>query len=1671
MSKCAVRIVNVDFYMSQPVQDLDVMYADFRGSSVSQVPVIRIFGSTDSGKKICLHVHGVFPYLYIPYDGSADVNILKYQIAVNIDKAINISFGQASSTAQHVYKIMLVSGIPFYGYHTREHQFFKIFLFNPILVRKVANMLQSEVILGRLYQPHESHIPYILQFMIDYNLHGMSKILLSDVKFRDNSTNSPPKQSMCELEADTLCENILNRLEISEGNLGINPGIAALWEDEKQRLRDKGEDSEIGTCLTLVTSQTEPTKSHLLFKQALSEKLCLYEDAKDKIDDSISVYPAETPHNKTLKNASFIEVHSPLSSGSLNESADLNATLDDDAKDLFEILQDLGRKNLEEEETDCILSQVQKEDDEEENDFDLSMSMAETTPFKSIVESLQGNEFDDSLDVTSVPQLDGQNDGSDEENEGKGRSMQKKCKYGALPIFVSSPAVNGRVLEQAPDKNPPGVDQVKRKLNFRFANTTICESTTECQYKSTNKERIYNINPWNKKLKTQKPHSSETKLSLGPTQDDTVSSPSEDKTIEEFSSSGEPKSNTDDTPQANHEQSEEEIFEDQKNTVPTLTAAELYDIQTNYRPKEGCSSKFTQDSQNSDTKSSDLFPVLEQESAQSTPQDLDTTITPDLYPTPDSISQNSNTRENKTRRIITPVLRPPTRAEVVSSLDQLNIPHVRYQTPFYSDPADATGSIEVGHRVLKIPTKTIMDLEDCKTRYDGIDAYRKTKMPANMKWTRENVNKIKLSYCSENSRIIEPVKHPPTRKEVEDWLKRQREPRKSEVKEAKKERVIIPGSPEDDNSEMELTLTLSPCEGNSGKCESPVLGKSSRKRKKRDDSCRITGKSLDNTYGFKVTPENLQEAKAVNEYQYVTIFVVEVHVDTRAELRPDPAYDSVQAIFFSVEEDGPEKRSTSGLIGVKVRVAEVDGDILCVENEEELFKEFVKLVQKWDPDILAGYQTELLSWGFLLERSQVLGNDLLQALSRIKEKTRSYSDEGLKITGRILLDFWRLLRHEIALQSYTFENIMYHLLHKRVPSYSFKQLTAWWNHPLYRHRTMSYYLLRTQGLLQILDHLDLVGRTSELARLFGILFFEVLSRGSQFRVESMMLRLAKPLNYIPVSPSVQQRAKMKAPEFLPLILEPESKLYVDPVIVLDFQSLYPSMIIAYNYCFSTCLGKVARLGKNTPFEFGATQLKVSRKTAKKLLEEDCLNFSPCGVAYVKKKVRDGILPRMLREILETRLMVKNSMKKNKEDKILQKVLHSRQLGLKLIANVTYGYTAANFSGRMPAVELADSVVSKGRETLQRAIDLVETTPEWHARVVYGDTDSLFVLIAGRSRSEAFEIGKKIADAVTNANPDPVKLKLEKIYQPCILQTKKRYVGYMYESPEQAEPVYDAKGIETVRRDGCPAVAKMLEKCIRILFETMDVSLVKKYVLRQFHKILTGRVSLQDLTFAKAYRGAGGYRPGACVPALELARKWTAFDRRHEPRRGERVPYVIVSGPPGVPLIRLVRSPYDFLNDASLRPNSIYYITKVIIPPVNRCFNLIGADLTGWFNQMPRRHFQYLRNASPVKRNTISQYFQSNSCAACSAQTQKSLCDRCVRRPQRTAVVLHEKVRLWEEAFRGATLICESCTGVMDDFVCVSLDCPVLYRVSQTSRDLEQASYVREVISSFPELSF
>lgn len=133
--------------------------------------------------------------------------------------------------------------------------------------------------------------------------------------------------------------------------------------------------------------------------------------------------------------------------------------------------------------------------------------------------------------------------------------------------------------------------------------------------------------------------------------------------------------------------------------------------------------------------------------------------------------------------------------------------------------------------------------------------------------------------------------------------------------------------------------------------------------------------------------------------------------------------------------------------------------------------------------------------------------------------------------------------------------------------------------------------------------------------------------------------------------------------------------------------------------------------------------------------------------------------------------------------------------------------------------------------------------------MYGDTDSVFVLVKGRSVEDAFHIGKQIAEVVTRQYPYPIELKFEKVYRELILVSKKRYVGYKMEKLSDP-PVFEAKGIETVRRDGCDVVVKILKKSLTLLFQTKNMSAIKEYLHKKWAKILHGHVNYSDFLLAK-----------------------------------------------------------------------------------------------------------------------------------------------------------------------------------------------------------------------------
>ncbi|XP_048236258.1 DNA polymerase zeta catalytic subunit isoform X2 [Ricinus communis] len=766
--------------------------------------------------------------------------------------------------------------------------------------------------------------------------------------------------------------------------------------------------------------------------------------------------------------------------------------------------------------------------------------------------------------------------------------------------------------------------------------------------------------------------------------------------------------------------------------------------------------------------------------------------------------------------------------------------------------------------------------------------------------------------------------------------------------------------------------------------------------------------------------------------QQLTMLSIEVQAESRGDLRPDPRFDAINTVALAFQNDNDSTVEVQVLLHSNEESYARSSDglsvnkVLYFSEEVHLVTHFIRIIGSVDPDILMGWDIQGGSLGFLAERAAHLGMGLLNNISRTpleanigareteisdKEILATMLDEslvaesalveqaviedewgrthasGVHVGGRIVLNIWRLIRNEVKLNLYTVEAVGEAVLRRKIPSIPYRVLTKWFSSGpgRARYRCIEYMVHRAKLNLEIMNQLDMINRTSELARVFGIDFFSVLSRGSQYRVESMLLRLAHTQNYLAISPGNQQ-------------------------------------------------------------------------------------------------VRKGVLPRLLEEILSTRIMVKQAMKKlAPTQQVLHRIFNARQLALKLIANVTYGYTAAGFSGRMPCAELADSIVQCGRSTLEKAISLVNASDKWNARVIYGDTDSMFVLLKGRTVEESFQIGREIASAVTAMNPDPVTLKLEKVYHPCFLLTKKRYVGYSYESADQTEPVFDAKGIETVRRDTCGAVAKMLEQSLRLFFEHQDISEIKGYLQRQWTRILSGRVSLQDFIFAKEVRlGTYSTRAASSLPpAAILATKAMKVDPRAEPRYAERVPYVVIHGEPGARLVDMVVDPLDLLAiDSPYRLNDIYYISKQIIPALQRVFGLLGADLNQWFLEMPRpgrdTYAKRPSYGSNPQRTRIDYYYLSKHCVLCDELVNAStrLCNKCSQKETAAATAVIGRTSKLEREMQHLAAICRHCGGgdwLLESGVkCTSLACSVFYERRKVQKELQGLSLIAADKGFYPK---
>ncbi|KAL8975207.1 MAG: hypothetical protein Q9197_000558 [Variospora fuerteventurae] len=1721
-----IRLNCTDHYQGLPTvfdPQLSGRVRQIQQKNAAKIPIIRVFGATETGQKVCAHIHGALPYLYIEYHGSLipdDVNAYIQRLHLSIDHALAVSYrrNMYDGNTAFVAHISLVKGIPFYGYSVGYKFFLKVYILNPLHMTRLADLLRQGAVMKKILQPYESHMQYLLQWMCDYNLYGCAYIDCSEVKFRQpipqcdemdsdahrwhaktitsamtSDEDKLPRQSHCSLEVDICVQHILNRLDVKARPLHhdfverhqsfahdekLVYSMAGLWRDETRRRKARLGDTNPGSSPfppeVLVSVSADPRNAQpggWIHEGEYWEKVrTLIKEERAKSDGG------KLNFDSFVKKTSF--------EGSVKTS--------------LEAVEDLFPDNLDKLSTSQKVSQMRDSNEIpvfDEADVDVNRALAltdddfqdesdeEIARESEMSQRRQGDLIDERLaddglgeaekhEETKQPQVlsaeqTENNSGSNCTPPSDLRNPQSSSELAGIGI--------GNVCDTASFK------EVDFKVPTEFAtDITSAKKRHEQRKRPSSRSGLSNKSP--KTRSGDRPHSrngldfrdmdtaNEAHCHGWDLDDPPLQNGDQDALLNKTQSFHH---DTDHLANAKEIQSGITASQERKPRV-AVNGNRTLSFQVVKDPNDpNIIRRLSQRSNSSNKSSSKGHDLGESKSskrvghASPSPCPVSRSLVPEPTPMKAPVSSQLIALASQIHNHFSPARGtnmlcfayvPPSASELTADLWKMEKPSMIYQDPYYSDSSDVPERArEYAGKEFKIGSNTVPFLPDFDPTGNSPATYGANATIVVDKVSQARYYRQAMKTCS--LRNWEIAEAPPSCSEVDGWIRQE--------------------SLRSDTGESASVVRAQP--------------------KARRDLSQVETATQKNQHGFKYSQKQ-KSTSVQHETQYMSIMSLEIHVNTRANLVPNPEQDEISCIFWCIQSDdqnielnGVNEGTHVGVIalsadgGLAHKMAQhSDAEVEEENNELDLINRMVDIVRDHDPDILTGYEVHGGSWGYMIERARCQYDyNLCDEFSRMKSQSHGrFGKENdrwgfnhtstIRVTGRHMINIWRAMRGELNLLQYTMENVVFHLLHRRIPHYPYRDLTEWYSSakPKDLVRALDYYLSRVQLDIEILGQNELVPRTSEQARLLGVDFFSVFSRGSQFKVESLMFRIAKPESFLLPSPSRKQVGQQNALECLPLVMEPQSAFYNSPLLVLDFQSLYPSVMIAYNYCYSTFLGRVASWrGKD---KMGFTDYQRSQRLLELL--KDHVNIAPNGMMYVKPNIRKSLLAKMLGEILETRVMVKSGMKIDREDKTLQRLLNNRQLALKLIANVTYGYTSASFSGRMPCSEIADSIVQTGRETLEKAIALIHSVKKWGAEVVYGDTDSLFVYLKGRTKDEAFDIGAEMAKTVTDMNPRPVKLKFEKVYLPCVLLAKKRYVGFKYESKSQQEPDFDAKGIETVRRDGTPAEQKIEEKALKTLFRTADLSQVKEYFQRQCSKIMKGKISIQDFCFAKEVKLGTYSDKGPPPPGALISTKRMLDDPRAEPQYGERVPYVVISGAPGARLIDRCVAPDVLLHSDHHELDAEYYISKNLIPPLERIFNLVGANVRQWYDEMPkfqrirRIDTEFLANSKEliVSKKTLESYMKSSACVVCREKLEEEespICNQCMDQPSIALLTLRSRQNQAEHKAVNLEKTCRSCASLAwgDDVRCDSKDCPVFYTRARHMASLKTETTVAEPV--------
>ncbi|KAI4147794.1 MAG: hypothetical protein LQ341_001718, partial [Variospora aurantia] len=654
-------------------------------------------------------------------------------------------------------------------------------------------------------------------------------------------------------------------------------------------------------------------------------------------------------------------------------------------------------------------------------------------------------------------------------------------------------------------------------------------------------------------------------------------------------------------------------------------------------------------------------------------------------------------------------------------------------------------------------------------------------------------------------------------------------------------------------------------------------------------------------------------------------------------------YENISLTDMTSPEDLPCKTytmmrpaETAYPTGFETLAKQQRGTIMAEKSEQMLLSKFLALLERTDPDVLMGHQLQDIEYPILLSRLRERKTPGWHRIGRMKRNDwpknmgkggSSFFSERQLISGRLLCDI---------------ANDMGKSLMAKCQSWSMTEMSQLYlangneRRDIDSDEALKSWAKTRQGLLNYVNHCEadtyfiaaialkvqMLPLSKVLTNLAGNSWARTLSGTRAERNEYILLHEFHRNKYIcpdkiygKGKPKVEEEhaegdegvdVKKKDKYKGGLVFEPEKGLYDKFILVMDFNSLYPSIIQEYNICFTT----------------------VDRSDQRQDEEK---------VPEVPTEENQGILPKLIATLVSRRRQVKSLMKDKKATADQLATWDIKQLALKLTANSMYGclgYTQSRFYAR----PLAMLTTFKGREILRSTKDLAEST---QLRVIYGDTDSVMINTNADNIEEALKVGNDFKRAV-NERYKLLEIDIDNVFRRLLLHAKKKYAAInMLEVDGKYVDKLEVKGLDMKRREYC-ALSK--EASSRLLNEILSGE-DSEVVIRKVHdylrdlssKMREGKIPKPKyIIYTKLGKNPRDYPNPDSMPQVQVALRALAAGKTI--RMNDVIAYIMTNSPTpsNEPAAKRAYTPQDVCSASStLTPDIDWYLYKQIFPPIER----------------------------------------------------------------------------------------------------------------------------------------